>query len=50
MKKIGSLKFHTAEEIFGKWAHSKSFQKAYEKECARLKLVRQERNSKTKKT
>jgi DNA-binding XRE family transcriptional regulator len=45
MKKIGNLKFYTLEEMLEKSLRSKTFRKAYEEELARVKLVRQIRET-----
>jgi len=43
IKKIGGEIFYSADEVFKKWARSKSFQKAYDNEMTHLKLAQQVR-------
>lgn len=45
IKRIGGEVFYPADEVFKKWTRSKSFQKAYNEELARLKLARQIKES-----
>jgi DNA-binding XRE family transcriptional regulator len=45
MKIINGLKFYTFEETFAKMLRSPKFRKGYEEEMARLRLVRQIRET-----